>query len=195
MTRRVSKGDVRRQEIITLARKALIDFGYDRFSLREIAGQANMKLGNLQYYFPTKETLVEAVVRQEFEANLETLSGIASKASDAEQALRQVAHALVSHWLAEGSRVYAVMSFLALHEESFRVLRDEVYSRFYGALLPFVKAVQPALTVSQQKRRVRVITSLLDGALLQGDGAASASGRPSPFVQDIADAVLAVVRS
>lgn len=195
MAKQETKGEARQRTIVKLARQALVEAGYDRFSLREIANQAGMRLGNLQYYFPTKEALIEAVVRQEFDDNLGTLSQIAGQDIQADEALRRVALALVSHWLADGAKIYAVMSFLALHEMRFRALRDEIYTSFYAALLPFVKAVQPGLSGAQQKRRVRVITSLLDGALLQGEDAGRADGRASIFMQDISAAVLAVART
>jgi AcrR family transcriptional regulator len=58
-----SKGLQRREQILSVARKLLIEEGYNRFVLREIAAQSGITIGNLQYYFRTRELLLEAVTR------------------------------------------------------------------------------------------------------------------------------------
>ncbi|HBM87140.1 MAG TPA: hypothetical protein DD437_01220, partial [Rhodobiaceae bacterium] len=54
---KLTKGQKRRAEIISLGRNLLIEEGYDAFVLRTIAAQAEITLGNLQYYFPVREDL------------------------------------------------------------------------------------------------------------------------------------------
>ena len=76
MTKR--KGELRRAEILAAARQLLVDDGYDRFVLREIANRVGVMLGNLQYYYPTRDDLLEAVVRAEFEQNQREVRAIAS---------------------------------------------------------------------------------------------------------------------
>ena len=52
----------RREEILTAARTLFGRYGIDRVSLRDIAGELGMSVGNLTYYFPRKTALVDAVL-------------------------------------------------------------------------------------------------------------------------------------
>src|SRR5213082_3553048 len=50
-----------RELIVRAAAESLLENGYAGTSVRAIASRANVAIGNLQYYFPTKsELLVEA---------------------------------------------------------------------------------------------------------------------------------------
>src|SRR5437588_12494987 len=50
-----------RELIVRAAAESLLESGYAGTSVRAIASRANVAIGNLQYYFPTKsELLVEA---------------------------------------------------------------------------------------------------------------------------------------
>src|SRR2546423_6475678 len=50
-----------REQIVRAAAESLLENGYSGTSVRAIASRANVAIGNLQYYFPTKsELLVEA---------------------------------------------------------------------------------------------------------------------------------------
>ena len=51
------------KRIIEAAREVLSEEGYTRFSLRNIASQSGVTLANLQYYFPLRENLLEALLQ------------------------------------------------------------------------------------------------------------------------------------
>ena len=77
----MTRGEVSRARILATAREILADSGLERFAMREIAKRADMGLGNLQYYFPTRDDLLEAVIEVEFEYNLETMRGLDQRAT------------------------------------------------------------------------------------------------------------------
>jgi AcrR family transcriptional regulator len=56
-----SKGLQRREQILAVARNLLVEEGYNRFVLREIAARSGMAIGNLQYYFRARELLLGVV--------------------------------------------------------------------------------------------------------------------------------------
>ena len=49
--------------IVAAARQLLIDKGYAEFSMRNVAGEANLSLSNLHHYFATRDDLVLALFR------------------------------------------------------------------------------------------------------------------------------------
>ena len=67
------KGSTTRAGILAEARRRLVADGYERLGMREVAEGCGIKLGNLQYYFPTVETLLLAVIEAEAAGDLETI--------------------------------------------------------------------------------------------------------------------------
>ena len=72
------KGAARRDEILAEARAILVDEGLDRFVLREIAARVGILLGNLQYYYATRDDLLEALVRTELARNTAEVAALVS---------------------------------------------------------------------------------------------------------------------
>ena len=72
------KGEQRRQDILACARTLLVEDGYDGFVLREVAARVGVTLGNLQYYFATRDDLLEAVIRAEFGRNQRDIAALSA---------------------------------------------------------------------------------------------------------------------
>lgn len=176
------KGAARRTEILAIARRLLVEDGYDRFVLREIATRVGVTLGNLQYYFATRDDLLEAVIRAEFGRNRAEVAAISDGPGAARDKLAAIARHLIDVWAHEGGRVYVVMSLLALHHRRFRALHGEVYAAFYDGLVPVLRELRPRAKRAELIRTARLVTTVIDGALAQV---------PSrTFVAEAVDAVL-----
>ena len=57
-----SKGHETREQILNAALHLLVEEGYRAMSMRRIAAECGMKLGNLTYHFPSREDLVQALL-------------------------------------------------------------------------------------------------------------------------------------
>jgi len=177
------KGEARRAEILGAARAVLVDEGLDRFVLREIAARVGLVLGNLQYYYATRDDLLEAVVRAEFARNQAEVAAIAAGRGAATGRLAAITRHLIDVWARSGGRVYAAMSLLALHQPRFRALHREIYLAFYESLLPVLREIRPDARRPELLGVARLVATLIDGALVQVPGRGFA-----------ADAVAAAVR-
>lgn len=162
-----SKGELRRAQILTAARRMLVDDGYDCFVMREIASRVGVQLGNLQYYYTNRDDLLEAVIRAEFERNQLEVAVLAIGERSPRKKLEAIARHLIEVWGKEGGRIYVVMSLLALHHPRFRALHLEIYSAFYDGLLPVLREFHPRARRTDLLSRARLITALIDGALAQ----------------------------
>ena len=180
------KGEKRRAEILSAARTQLIEGGYEGFSMREVAASLGTKLGHIQYYFASKGELLETLIRDEFDSNIAVASTIIEQASEAEPALDQTVRTLVDLWYSEGKYVYALMSFLALHDARFCALNDEINRKFYALIGDMLSAHNPGLTAAEIGKRAKLITALMDGGLLHLHVDTEGS---EAFVQDIVEAV------
>lgn len=162
-----TKGERRRAEILQLARAQLIAGGYDAFAMREVAAAAGTKIGHIQYYFPTRHDLLEALIRDEFEANLAAVQTIIEQGHTARSTLESIVRELVGLWLSDGAQVYIVMPFLALHEDRFRKLSEEIYGRFNDMLADVLAAADPDVPAKTIRMKARMITAVMDGGLFQ----------------------------
>ena len=189
-----SKGLQRREEILAAARKRLIEEGYNHFVLREIAAQCGMTIGNLQYYFRTRELLLEAVTRTALFDDLKTIDAISQSAPQGKAQLRELASAILRKWLGENDKIYAVASFLSRSEPAFRSLLSELYRQFFDHLIVVLKKLRPRLHRQTLLDKARLITAVLDGAVIQiRNGAVpTTSGARARFVENVCAQVVAI---
>ena len=156
------RGAARRDAVLAVARELLVEEGFDQFVLRRVAAKAEMKLGNLQYYFATRDDLLEALIRAEFEHDL-----AAVRRATTIDGLTESARALVRNWTTGAGAVFGTMSLLAYHDARFRRLNHEIYEAFYRELGVLIRRVTPGLSDQEIRMRARLITSVLDGVAMQ----------------------------
>lgn len=68
------------QRVIEAARELLMKEGYAQFSMRNVAAHAGLHLANVQYYFPTRDELVRAILADtgaRYRAEYERLRAVA----------------------------------------------------------------------------------------------------------------------
>ena len=63
----LKKGEQRRISILSNAMEILIVDGYSKLSMRGVAKKVGISLGNLQYYFPNRQTLLQALLENYIE--------------------------------------------------------------------------------------------------------------------------------
>lgn len=188
-TRSGSRRQARGPELVELARTVLVDEGLDRFVLRDIAGRAGMTVGNLQYYFPTRDDLLAAVIRAEFDRDLRTIRGVVA---DADAGLVEVGRGLVCNWCDGGSSVFTVLALLAFHHERFRRLNREIYDTFYAELAAVVRSADPTADQDEALARAHLITALLDGVAIQIHAAVTTPAACDDLIRRATTQVIAI---
>ena len=165
---RTSKGSATRDRVLAVARRALADEGAEGFVLRSVAESAGLALGNLQYYFPTRAALVEAVVLAESDEDLRAVDdAVAGGPGDATDALGAMAAALLDRWHGDAHRIYVSAGAMAMTEPSLAAVLDDVWRRFHDAVADVVRAIDPAAPDDEVRVRSLAVTALLDGSSLQ----------------------------
>ena len=162
-----SKGEERREAIETAARRMLLDDGYAGVSLRKIATQLGISVGNLQYYFSTKDDLVEAVIIRETQKPIDMLGDIAWSSDNATTSIREAVESLMQYYASEAGRFYAIMESLALHDTRYAKLKSDGYAYVLGQIEQLVGLMAPRLDVGRRAGLARVLVALIDGASLQ----------------------------
>lgn len=185
------KGARRRAEILRVARADLIDHGLDRFSMRAVAEALEMTLGNLQYYFPTRDDLLAAVLETEAAEDAAAIRGVV--ADDPEQRLHRVVTTLADRWSTGQRGVYMPLGVLALHGRRFAELARAASVRVHDELAPIVQELDPSADREEARTRAVLIAALLDGSVLQPyDRTGTRSGRS--MVPRVAAAAVTLAR-
>ncbi len=162
-----TKGASTRARIVGEARRTLIEDGYDALSLRGVAARLDIRLGNLQYYFASRDALLLEVLHQEARADLEALRSVLERTEDPRAALDALVGTLVRRWHGEGGMVFLPMQLLAKHKPAFREAYREIYGAFYAEVERVIEAVDPGVESAECAMRARLLTALLDGAGMQ----------------------------
>jgi len=163
--RATTKGASTRNRILEAARSALVAHGYGGLVMREVAAACDMKLGNVQYYFATRDALVEEVIRAEARLDLDAIE--VEHLDDPVAALHEAVAELHRNWRGERGIVFATLTALALHDETFQALRKDIYARFYARLRSILEAIDRDQSEAEYAVRARLITALVDGAPMQ----------------------------
>ena len=85
---RPSGGRGKRERLIAAARETLYENGVDGTSLADIAAAADVPLGNVYYYFRTKDDLVGAVIQDRLDMARGLLDSIDAGSADPGQRLK-----------------------------------------------------------------------------------------------------------
>ncbi|MBV1876052.1 MAG: TetR/AcrR family transcriptional regulator [Pseudomonadales bacterium] len=162
-TKQYTKGEKRRNQILKIAREQLIKGGYEQFVIRDIAAQAGMRLGNLQYYFATRDDLLEAVICAEAQTDLVRIHALEKKHHQPEMLLKSLCLTMLEKWQGEGCKIFTLMSFLATVNPTFAQLYTDIYNRFYAAIIPLLKDLNPGQEELTYRNKAMLITALIDG--------------------------------
>ena len=119
-----AKGREQRAEVLRLAKLMILEHGISKLVIRQLASQANMELGNLQYYFSTRDDLLEALILDIFEQDVNAFEDLGAEA-ELSVALRR----LLDMWQGENGRIYHAVFAINQVSPRFRKLRAQVYLR------------------------------------------------------------------
>ena len=180
-----AKGANTRARILTETRRVLIDEGYDAVVMRSVAETVGIQLGNLQYYFPTRDDLLLGVMTAEAASDIDDIRAVAVSGAPPLEVLTELVSHLVTKWRSDSGTVSATLGFLRMHKPDFDAAYRAVYVAFYREIEDAIERVQPGLQRAVYRRRARLLTALVDGAAMQID-----VGPRRGYVESVAVAAL-----
>lgn len=162
---RSGKGQHAALAILLAAEQLIIDEGYHNFSLRKVATAAEMTLGNLQYYFPSKDSLLKAMLNNCIQSYLDWFEAVRAEAGQDPQAQFI---GLITEILRDLNSSRATIFFpevwsLANHDDHATEFLDAMYSRYRAVLIEVIAQLNPSLSLDQQRRLAIFISSSLEG--------------------------------
>ncbi|MFI1968407.1 TetR family transcriptional regulator [Streptomyces cinnamoneus] len=168
------KGTERRVLLLDVAERILTESGHGALTMRAVATAAEVRLGHLQHYFPTRADLVAAVLRRCLDASLERLAPLLTGSGPGGRTAPDV---LVRRLLAEQDdplvvRLYAEVWALAARDEAVATVVRDFYDGYRSHVADYVGSRQPGLPEDVRRVRADVFVMLVEGAALFRSGIA-----------------------
>jgi AcrR family transcriptional regulator len=157
-----AKGVAQRTRILDAATALLVEEGYGGLSLRKVADRLGLRLSNVQYYFPLRDDLLEAL----FARSLTNAQEDFARSADAHD-IEAVTRYILGKQNADGAcPMFWEMWALSARDAGVRAVMTSYYTAYRGVLEGAIAALAPDGTEDQRRHRATVIMSLLEGISL-----------------------------
>lgn len=153
-----------RNAIIGVAKQLLLEGGSLEFTLREVALRAGISISNLQYYFPTRLSVLRAVMEPVVHAYLSKLR----QALDADGPASVMIEALIQHGFNDAKNAertalwWHFVSLAAIDPECSQLL-DEWYEEVTSGIANFIRLADPECKPADSMHRATLIVAMVDG--------------------------------
>jgi AcrR family transcriptional regulator len=163
------RGNPTAQRLLDAAREVLTRDGSAAFSVRNVAQEAQLRLATVQYYFPTRDELVRAMMRDtesRYRAAYEKcLARVPAKPLERFKAilrfnLKDVANPVTRRWIMQ---MWALLSTLDAQSGT---LLDEFYDMDVAALSTYIAELCPGTAAAEIRRRATLLGAMLEGLVV-----------------------------
>ncbi len=122
----------RREELVLAAYRQIAERGFEGLRTRDVAGEVGVNIATLHYYFPTKESLIRAVLDHAMSRFLTTLEPHGSPSAQLRNHLRAVRNLMLEE--PELGSVMAELALRSVRDESIRTILDDVYDGWHTTM-------------------------------------------------------------
>ncbi len=173
-----SKGELRKIALLDAAEHVLVTSGNANATMRNFATAANVRIGHLQHYFPTRSDLMQAVLERVLQRSLawmrETTGTDLEAGGDASIDRAESGRIIASMMRQQNDpntvRLYVeIWAMAASDTEIAAVLRD-FYSQYAQYVEVIIKRAQPGLTANVRHATANAIVGLFEGAAIVSAG-------------------------
>lgn len=126
-----------------------------------------MQLGNLQYYFATRDAVAMAVISAEAEGDILAVKSAMEAHDDPKATLASIVQILFTRWRGESGLIFAILTYLCLHKPEFAVLKKQIYATFYQSLESVIRSIDATAAPVDVRQRIALITAIMDGSVQQ----------------------------
>lgn len=172
------KGELRRTILLEAAEQVLITSGNATATMRNFAAAADVSLGHLQHYFPTRSDLMQALlhsVLQRALASMRKATGVDLSSHSADpgsrEDTRRIAAAVVQQQSDPATvRLYVEIWALAASDDTIATVLREFYGEFTRYVEIVVERGRPGLDAPERQGRARAVVAILEGVVITNGG-------------------------
>lgn len=172
------KGMARLISILDAAREQFMEAGYGGFTMRRVAKRAGITIGNLNYYYRTKEDLLRDLLEYVINDYLEEFE---RRRQIAGQSPEKQLLAVLKFWIddlntPETTSFFPELWALGNHDPYIADLVDDLYAKARLPLNELIPQINPTLTRKEVERMALYICAAMEGlTVFVGNGKAWAN--------------------
>ncbi len=159
------KGRRTAAHILEQSTQVLMRDGYSQFSLRRVAQAAGVTLGNLQYYFPTKPDLVEAMLVHVLEGYIDTFDRLMAEVEGRpeEQLTAVLTYVIRDLTSPQTTVLFPELWSMANHEPAVQQYVEDLYESYRRIVAGLIARINPRLSPGQVRLLTIFITASIEG--------------------------------
>jgi AcrR family transcriptional regulator len=163
------KGMSRAHDILYAARGLLAADGYSGLSMRRVAAEVGMSLSNVQHYYQSKDSLLEALLlytMDVFQAKMDGISAEMTSASRSEQFLSTVDMFLEEITDPVTHAIFFEIWALASRNAFASKLMDRMLARERKAIYNLIRGLNPEIPDGEYMQRAILMVAQMEGLML-----------------------------
>ena len=160
-----ARGQEGLEQILHAALSVLVEEGYQALTMRRIASKCGLRLGNISYYFKSKDDLVQVLldaIMTSYENAFQTAMDEAG--SDPESRMRGLIQLILEDITTKKTtHVFPELWALSNHDPFVKERLYELYSRQYVYFEELIRQLNPALSEEDTRELAVYISAALEG--------------------------------
>ena len=162
------KGSERIRIILEEAKNTLVDEGFSGLSFRTIAKRAGITVGNVTYYFPTKDDLLVELAGYIFDRwEARFRRSLPSDLTDkTEVFLYSIRYMIEENKRVKSNRLLLEMWAMANHSPAVMKMLDAFYCKMRAWIEDMLADIAPAQSLQKRRLRAALITSQIEGLMV-----------------------------
>ncbi|OGT79213.1 MAG: hypothetical protein A3H91_09935 [Gammaproteobacteria bacterium RIFCSPLOWO2_02_FULL_61_13] len=159
------KGQVRLASILEAGKAVLMQAGYSRFTMRKVADRAGISIGNLSYYYGSKEDLLRDLVDYVINSYLVVFDQLRDAAG---QSPEKQLESILDYWIEDLGTPETTLFFpelwaLANHDRHVASLVDGLYARVREPLIELTGLINPACSPAERQQLALFMCATMEG--------------------------------
>ncbi len=164
--KRVRKSrEERMSEIIQAATKVFTEEGYSELTLRRVAKDIGVRLSTIQYYFETKDDLLDALLKNQVDF-FSKRPNLFQEDPPRERLIKFVEFLLATNKEIDVCKFFTQLWAMGFQHESSRQHLAYMYEAHREDLAKMIQAVKPEMDELECLKRATVISSMIEGSLV-----------------------------
>jgi len=159
------KGRVRLIGILEAARQVFMEAGYAKFTMRKVAARAGISVGNLNYYYRSKDDLMRDMLDYVISRYVEEFDNRRKQAgASAEKQLEAIAEFIVEDLNRASTTVFfPELWALANHDAYAADLMEELYVKGRKPFNDLIPLINPKIPESERREMAVFMSAAIEG--------------------------------
>jgi AcrR family transcriptional regulator len=161
------KGSERRQQILDMAKRMLLEGGPDGLVLRDVAEKLDITHGNLQYYFRTRHDLLVAIFDQEVAKYTESMKEAVAATSSRRGRLAAIIDSGLQVLRSPETALWRMILSMADHSPEMAAILKKENDLYEETVVAELKHIAPKMPLQRRRHIAKIIHAILDGIGIQ----------------------------